>query len=95
MTQDRTISGQQLSATAFVLMLSPALRLFPSAAAASAGRSAPLAALLAFFPAALYLYFGCRAAAWRREGEGLCALLARALPGGSGVCAWACCASGS
>ena len=45
MTQDRTISGQQLSATAFVLMLSPALRLFPSAAAASAGRSAPLAAL--------------------------------------------------
>ena len=94
MTQDRTISGHQLSVTAFVLMLSPTLRLFPSAAAEQAGRSAPLAALLAFFPAALYLYLVCRAAALRREGEGLCALLARALPGRAGrmalgvLCLW-------
>ena len=94
MTQDRTISGHQLSVTAFVLMLSPALRLFPSAAAEQAGRSAPLAALLAFFPAALYLFLVCRAAALRREGEGLCALLARALPGRVGrlclgiLCLW-------
>ena len=94
MTQDRTISGHQLSVTAFVLMLSPALRLFPSAAAEQAGRSAPLAALLAFFPAALYLFLVCRAAALRREGEGLCALLARALPGRAGrmalgvLCLW-------
>ena len=94
MTQDRTISGHQLSVTAFVLMLSPALRLFPSAAAEQAGRSSPLAALLAFFPAALYLYLVCRAAALRREGEGLCALLARALPGRVGrlclgvLCLW-------
>ena len=53
MTEDRSISENQLAAIAFVLMLSPALRLFPGAAAESAGRSAPLAALLAFFPAAL------------------------------------------
>ena len=81
MAKDRTISDNQLAALSFVLMLSPALRLFPSAAAGSAGRSAPLAALLSFFPAALYLYLSCRAAALRREGEGLCALIARALPG--------------
>ncbi|MBR0207262.1 MAG: GerAB/ArcD/ProY family transporter [Oscillospiraceae bacterium] len=81
MTKDSRISENQLAATAFVLMLSPALRLFPGAAAESAGRSAPLAALLAFFPAALYLYLACRAAALRREGEGLCALIARAVPG--------------
>ena len=51
MNRSQPISTDQLAATAFVLMLSPALRLFPSAAAASAGRAAPLAALLAFFPA--------------------------------------------
>ena len=84
MNGDRTISINQLAAAAFVLMLSPALRLFPSAAASAAGRSAPLAALLAFPPAALYLYFACRAAALRREGESLCAMLARALPGRAG-----------
>ena len=94
MRQDRTISGNQLAVTAFVLMLSPALRLFPSAAAEYAGRAAPLAALLAFFPAALYLFQICRAAALRREGEGLCALIARALPGRAGrmalsvLCLW-------
>ena len=48
MNRSQPISADQLAATAFVLMLSPALRLFPSAAAASAGRAAPLAALLAF-----------------------------------------------
>ena len=42
MAKDRTISDNQLAALSFVLMLSPALRLFPSAAAGSAGRSAPL-----------------------------------------------------
>ena len=94
MTEDRSISENQLAAIAFVLMLSPALRLFPGAAAESAGRAAPLSALLAFFPAALYLYGGCRAAALRREGEGLCELIARALPGRIGrmllglLCAW-------
>ena len=94
MKQDRTISENQLAVTAFVLMLSPALRLFPSAAAEYAGHSAPLAALLAFFPAALYLFLVCRAAALRREGEGLCAMIARALPGRFGrmalgiLCLW-------
>ena len=84
MNRSQPISADQLAATAFVLMLSPALRLFPSAAAASAGRAAPLAALLAFFPAALYLFLACRAVSRRREGEGLCALIARALPGRAG-----------
>ena len=87
MTEDRSISENQLAAIAFVLMLSPALRLFPGAAAESAGRAAPLSALLAFFPAALYLYGGCRAAALRREGEGLCELIARRMLLGL-LCAW-------
>ena len=47
------ISGRQLAATGFVLMLSPALRLFPAAAAAWAGKGVWLSALLAFPPAAL------------------------------------------
>lgn len=89
MMRKSSISENQLCAAAFVLMLSPALRLFPSAAAESAGRAAPLAALLAFFPAAGYLYLARRAAALRREGEGLCALIARALPGRAGRAALA------
>lgn len=83
--EDQTGFGERgLAAAAFVLLLSPALRLFPSAAAAAAGRAAPLAALLSLFPAAGYLYLACRAAAWRGEGEGLCGMLARALPGRAG-----------
>ena len=50
MKQYRTVSENQLAVTGLVLMLSPALRLFPSAAADAAGRSAPFAALLAFSP---------------------------------------------
>ena len=84
MKQDKAISENQLAAAAFVLMLSPALRLFPSAAAALAGRGAWLSALLSFFPAAAYLYLACRAASLRRQGEGLCELLARAVPGRGG-----------
>ena len=94
MKQDRTVSENQLAVTGLVLMLSPALRLFPSAAADAAGRSAPFAALLAFFPAGLYLFLAFRAGALRREGEDLCALIARALPGRAGrmalgvLCLW-------
>ena len=78
------ISDRQLGAAFFVLLLSPALRLFPSFAAQSAGKAAPLAALLAFFPAAGYLFLVLRAAALRREGEGLGELLLRAAPGRGG-----------
>ena len=53
MKQDRPVSVPQLAVTGLALMLSPALRLFPSAASDAAGRSAPFAALLAFFPAGL------------------------------------------
>ena len=79
-----SIRLNQLGAAAFVLMLSPALRFFPSAASQSAGRAAPLAALLALIPAALYLLGLRRLLARRAEGEGLCALIARALPGRAG-----------
>jgi hypothetical protein len=94
MKEDTLFGGHATVLTAFVLMLSPALRLFPSAAAAAAGRSAPFAALLSFVPAAFYLYIVYRAMALRREGEGLCALIARALPGRAGrmalgvLCLW-------
>ena len=84
MREENGFGERGLAALGFVLLLSPALRLFPSAAAAQAGRAAPLAALLSLLPAAGYLCLACRAAAWRREGEGLCALLARALPGRAG-----------
>ncbi len=84
MRDENGLAERGLASTAFVLLLSPALRLFPSAAAAAAGRAAWIAALLSLIPAAAFLYLGCRAAARRREGEGLCALLARALPGRSG-----------
>ena len=78
------IHPKQLGPAAFVLLLSPALRLFPSAAAQSAQKGVWLAALLAFFPAALYLCAFRRAAALRREGEGLCELILRAVPGRRG-----------
>ena len=84
MKKECSISQNQLCVTAFVLMLSPALRLFPAEAAASAGGAAWLAGLLAFLPAALYLFFFFRVLRLRREGEGLCELLARALPGRTG-----------
>lgn len=78
------ISGRQLAATGFVLMLSPALRLFPAAAAAWAGKGVWLSALLAFPPAALYLWLFRRLAEKRRAGEGLGELIARAAPGRAG-----------
>lgn len=78
------LNDRQLGATAFVLLLSPALRLFPSAGAQSAGKTLWLSALLAFFPAAAYLFLVCRAAALRREGEGMGELLLRAAPGRGG-----------
>ena len=89
MRTDKAISQNQLASAAFVLMLSPALRLFPSAAAARAGKGAWLSALLAFPAAAAALWLARRALADRREGEGLCALIARAAPGRAGRAALA------
>ena len=84
MQTDNSISPNQLVLAAFMLMLSPALRLFPSAAAAWAGKGAWLSALLAFPVAAAYLWLARRGALLRREGEGLCELIARAAPGRAG-----------
>ena len=84
MQTDNSISPNQLVLAAFMLMLSPALRLFPSAAAAWAGKGAWLSALLAFPAAAAYLWLARRGALLRREGEGLCELIARAAPGRAG-----------
>jgi len=78
------VSGHQLAVTGFILMLSPALRLFPAAAAVWAGKGAWLSALLAFPAAAAFLWLARRAALWRREGEGLCELIERAAPGRAG-----------
>lgn len=79
-----SISQNQLCAVAFVMMLSPALRFFPTTAARYAGRAAWLCALLAFLPAAGYLFLARRVLARRAEGEGLCGLIARAVPGRGG-----------
>ena len=79
-----SISQNQLCAAAFVMMLSPALRFFPSAAASSAGRAAWLCALLAFVPAGAYLLLARRLLSRRAEGESLMALLGRAVPGRGG-----------
>lgn len=84
MRDENAVGENRLAALAFVIFLSPALRLFPSAAAAAAGRAAWLAAALCFLPAAGYLLFFCCLTGRRRAGEGLCALLARALPGRAG-----------
>lgn len=84
MRTDNSISENQLVVTAFVLMLSPALRLFPAAAATYAGKGAWVSALLAFPPAAAYVYLALRAVRLRREGEGLCELIRRAAPGRAG-----------
>lgn len=84
MQREDEICGRQLAATGFVLMLSPALRLFPAAAAAWAGKGIWLSALLAFPPAALYLWLFRRLAEGRREGEGLGELVVRAAPGRAG-----------
>ena len=84
MQREDEICGRQLAATGFVLMLSPALRLFPAAAAVWAGKGIWLSALLAFPPAALYLWLFRRLAEGRREGEGLGELVVRAAPGRAG-----------
>lgn len=82
--KDRSISADQLAAVLSVIFLSPALRLVPSLSASLAGDAAWLCAPAAFLPAAAYLFLACRAVSLRREGEGLCELLLRALPGRAG-----------
>ena len=69
----------QLIALCTVIVLVPALRLFPSVATQFAGRAAWLSAPAALFPVLLYILFLDDLMERRMEGEGLAELLMRAL----------------
>ena len=76
--KDRFERGQ-LIALCTVILLVPALRIFPSAATQLAGRAAWLAAPTAVVPVLLYVLFLSRFMERRMEGEGLAELCMRAL----------------
>lgn len=69
----------QLIALCTVIVLVPALRLFPSAATQFVGRAAWLSAPAAFLPVLLYILFISDFMERRMEGEGLAELYIRAL----------------
>lgn len=69
----------QLIALCTVIVLVPALRLFPSVATQFAGRAAWLSAPAAFLPVLLYILFISDFMERRMEGEGLAELYIRAL----------------
>ena len=69
----------QLIALCTVIVLVPALRLFPSATTQFAGRAAWLSAPAAFLPVLLYILFISDFMERRMEGEGLAELYIRAL----------------
>ena len=77
-TTDRYDRRQLLSLCA-VLLLTPALRLFPSVSVAQAGSAAWLSPLAALPPLLAYLWFLCRFLSRRNEGEGLAELASRAV----------------
>lgn len=76
---DYRFERNQLLCLGLAALLSPGLRLFPSASAKLAGRGAWLAALLAALPLVLYALFLLRFLSVRQEGEGLAELTQRAL----------------
>lgn len=78
------IRQNQLTGAVWLMLLSPALRLFPSVSAEAAGRWAPLCALLSVLPAGLYLALARRVLKRRLRGEGIGELVRRALPGRGG-----------
>ena len=73
------LDRSQLVALATVILLSPALRLFPSGPAQLAGRASWLTAIVAAPALLLYIYFISKFMASRRDGEGLAELTLRAL----------------
>lgn len=79
MDDRKTISCAQLLALGGAAALSPALRLYPAASAAIAGRAAWLSALCCLPVLLGYAWVFCRLAAARRAGEGMGELLLRAL----------------
>ena len=84
MDTDCKFERNQLLALAWVILLSPALRLFPTASAELAGRGAWLSALLAALPLALYVFFLSRFMDCRADNEGMGELILRALGGRMG-----------
>ena len=79
MNTDYKFERNQLLALAWVILLAPALRLFPSESAELAGRGAWLSALLAVLPLAPYVFFLSRFMDCRNNDEGLGELILRAL----------------
>ena len=81
---ESALSRRQLLALGTVSFLAPALRFYPSESVALSGRAAWTAALAALPLMLGYCWFLTRLLALRREGEGLCELIARAAPGRAG-----------
>lgn len=77
----------QLLSIMSLMLLSPALRLFPSAAAETAAQASALTALASLPFVLAYLYFMCTFMDMRNEGEGLSELSLRALGGNQGKAA--------
>lgn len=79
MNSDLKFERNGLLALSWLLLLTPALRLFPSEASRLAGRGAWLSALAAALPLALYVLFLSRFMDCRQEDEGMGELILRAL----------------
>ena len=77
MERDYQYGQNQLMVLASVIILAPALRLFPAASAATAGHAAWVSAFVALPPLLLFLLFICRVMNGRNEGEGLAELMLR------------------
>ncbi len=87
MSANNQFNRRQLLSLCLLILLVPALRLYPAASAESAGRAAWLCALAALPALLLYLRFLCRFMELRREGEGLAELIQRSLGGRFGQAA--------
>lgn len=81
---DHGFERNQLLCLGLAALLSPGLRLFPSASAKLAGRGAWLSALLSALPLVLYALFLLRFMGSRQDGEGLAELTQRALSPAAG-----------
>ena len=78
MRNDKAYTSSILLATATVMLMAPALRLFPQLASRLAGRGAWVSALAAFPLLAVYALFLFRFSSCAADGEGAAALIERA-----------------